>query len=44
MMSDKAAGTTPDRVHMTWTKDKLVQERARNREGMGIKDIFSMKP
>nr|XP_046264755.1 solute carrier family 12 member 7-like isoform X2 [Scatophagus argus] len=43
-MTDKAAGATPDRVHMTWTKDKLVQERNRHREGMGVKDMFNMKP
>ncbi|XP_070701876.1 solute carrier family 12 member 7-like [Pempheris klunzingeri] len=43
-MNDKAAGATPDRVHMTWTKDKLVNERNRQREGMGVKDMFNMKP
>ncbi|XP_030259786.1 solute carrier family 12 member 7-like isoform X6 [Sparus aurata] len=40
-MNDKAAA--PDRVHMTWTKDKLVHERNRQRE-MGVKDMFNMKP
>ncbi|XP_073347465.1 solute carrier family 12 member 7-like [Pagrus major] len=40
-MNDKAA--PPDRVHMTWTKDKLVHERNRQRE-MGVKDMFNMKP
>ncbi|XP_042284303.1 solute carrier family 12 member 7-like isoform X5 [Thunnus maccoyii] len=43
-MNDKASGATPDRVHMTWTKDKLVNERNRHREGMGIKDVFNMRP
>ncbi|XP_059200344.1 solute carrier family 12 member 7-like [Centropristis striata] len=43
-MNDKAAGAGPDRVHMTWTKDKLVNERNRHREGMGVKDMFNMKP
>lgn len=43
-VNDKAAGATPDRVHMTWTKDKLVQERTRHREGMGVKDMFNMRP
>ncbi|XP_040911035.1 solute carrier family 12 member 7-like isoform X2 [Toxotes jaculatrix] len=43
-MNDKAAGSTPDRVHMTWTKDKLVNERNRHREGMPVKDMFNMKP
>ncbi|KAM9322822.1 solute carrier family 12 member 7-like isoform 2-T2 [Pholidichthys leucotaenia] len=42
--SDKAAGATPDRVHMTWTKDKLLNERNKQREGMGVKDMFNMKP
>uniref|UniRef100_A0A8D3CX98 Solute carrier family 12 member 7-like n=1 Tax=Scophthalmus maximus TaxID=52904 RepID=A0A8D3CX98_SCOMX len=32
--NDKAPGATPDRVHMTWTKDKLVNERNRLRESM----------
>ncbi|KAM9488190.1 solute carrier family 12 member 7 isoform 5-T5 [Clarias gariepinus] len=38
---------TPDRVHMTWTKEKLISERNRNREqnaSMGVRDIFNMKP
>ncbi|XP_026169313.1 solute carrier family 12 member 7-like isoform X2 [Mastacembelus armatus] len=43
-MNDKAAGTTPDRVHMTWTKDKTLNERNRHREGMAVKDMFNMKP
>ncbi|XP_071347801.1 solute carrier family 12 member 7-like isoform X2 [Trachinotus anak] len=42
--NDKAAGATPDRVHMTWTKDKLISERNRQREGMAVKDMFNMKP
>ncbi|XP_068422613.1 solute carrier family 12 member 7-like isoform X2 [Clinocottus analis] len=42
--NDREAGAPPDRVHMTWTKDKLVNERNRHREGMGVKDIFNMKP
>ncbi|XP_044075088.1 solute carrier family 12 member 7-like isoform X2 [Siniperca chuatsi] len=43
-MNDNATGATTDRVHMTWTKDKLVNERNRHREGMGVKDMFNMKP
>uniref|UniRef100_A0A3Q1I902 Solute carrier family 12 member 7a n=1 Tax=Anabas testudineus TaxID=64144 RepID=A0A3Q1I902_ANATE len=43
-MNDKGAATTPDRVHMTWTKDKLVNERNKHREGMAVKDMFNMKP
>ncbi|XP_071756645.1 solute carrier family 12 member 7-like [Centroberyx gerrardi] len=40
-----AKAASPENIHMTWTKDKLVSERARNREGnMGVKDIFNMKP
>ncbi|KAF5899356.1 solute carrier family 12 member 7-like isoform X5, partial [Clarias magur] len=38
---------TADRVHMTWTKEKLISERNRNREqnaSMGVRDIFNMKP
>uniref|UniRef100_A0A8C3B3F6 Solute carrier family 12 member 7a n=1 Tax=Cyclopterus lumpus TaxID=8103 RepID=A0A8C3B3F6_CYCLU len=42
--NDRDAGAPPDRVHMTWTKDKLVNERNRHREGMGVKDIFNMRP
>ncbi|KAK0140582.1 Solute carrier family 12 member 7 [Merluccius polli] len=35
----------PEQVHMTWTKEKLVTERNRTREGgMGVKDLFNMKP
>ncbi|XP_075875744.1 solute carrier family 12 member 7-like isoform X2 [Nelusetta ayraudi] len=44
LTSEKAAGTTPDRVHMTWTKDKLVQEKNKQRESLGVKDVFNMKP
>ncbi|XP_037537487.1 solute carrier family 12 member 7 [Nematolebias whitei] len=43
-MNDKAAGATPDQVHMTWTKDKLLNERNKQREGMAVKDMFNMKP
>ncbi|XP_067330800.1 solute carrier family 12 member 7-like isoform X2 [Channa argus] len=43
-MNDKAGATTPDRVHMTWTKDKLLNERTKQREGMAVKDMFNMKP
>ncbi|XP_074544540.1 solute carrier family 12 member 7-like isoform X2 [Halichoeres trimaculatus] len=42
--SEKAAGAPPDRVHMTWTKDKLMNEKNRHRESMGVKDMFNMKP
>uniref|UniRef100_A0A8C8CDW2 Solute carrier family 12 member 7b n=1 Tax=Oncorhynchus tshawytscha TaxID=74940 RepID=A0A8C8CDW2_ONCTS len=38
--------TGPDRVHMTWTKDKFLSERNRNRSevNMGVRDLFNMKP
>uniref|UniRef100_A0A3B5QV45 Solute carrier family 12 member 7a n=1 Tax=Xiphophorus maculatus TaxID=8083 RepID=A0A3B5QV45_XIPMA len=42
--NDKAAGATPEHVHMTWTKDKLLNERNKHREGMAVKDMFNMKP
>lgn len=29
---------------MTWTKERLSQERSRQREGLGVKDVFNMKP
>uniref|UniRef100_A0AAY5EP84 Solute carrier family 12 member 7a n=1 Tax=Electrophorus electricus TaxID=8005 RepID=A0AAY5EP84_ELEEL len=38
---------TPERVHMTWTKEKFISERTRNREpnaNMPVRDIFNMKP
>ncbi|XP_049602320.1 solute carrier family 12 member 7 isoform X2 [Syngnathus scovelli] len=41
---DKASTDKPDRVHMTWTKDKLINERNKQREGMVVKDMFNMKP
>ncbi|XP_060725644.1 solute carrier family 12 member 7 isoform X1 [Tachysurus vachellii] len=45
-INDKA-DATPDRVHMTWTKEKFIGERNRNREqnaSMAVRDIFNMKP
>ncbi|XP_061588815.1 solute carrier family 12 member 7-like isoform X2 [Cololabis saira] len=42
--NEKAAGSPPDRVHMTWTKDKLLNERNKQREGMAVKDMFNMRP
>ncbi|XP_075339875.1 solute carrier family 12 member 7-like isoform X2 [Odontesthes bonariensis] len=41
--NDKGEVATPDRVHMTWTKDKL-NERNKQREGIPVKDMFNMKP
>lgn len=37
----------PERVHMTWTKEKLLTERNRNREpnaNVAVRDLFNMKP
>ncbi|XP_077364783.1 solute carrier family 12 member 7 isoform X2 [Festucalex cinctus] len=45
-INDKSE-TAPDRVHMTWTKDKLFTERNRNREcnsNVAMRDLFNMKP
>ncbi|XP_060899892.1 solute carrier family 12 member 7-like isoform X2 [Labrus mixtus] len=42
--NEKAAGAPPDKVHMTWTKEKLIHEKNKHREGMGVKDMFNMKP
>uniref|UniRef100_A0A673GTY1 Solute carrier family 12 member 7-like n=1 Tax=Sinocyclocheilus rhinocerous TaxID=307959 RepID=A0A673GTY1_9TELE len=43
-LNDKAMATS-DRVHMTWTKEKLISERNRLREAnMTVRDIFNMKP
>ncbi|XP_033838068.1 solute carrier family 12 member 7-like isoform X1 [Periophthalmus magnuspinnatus] len=43
--SDKTANSLPpDRVHMTWTKEKLFSERAKHKEGMAVKDMFNMRP
>uniref|UniRef100_A0A3B3CQ93 Solute carrier family 12 member 7b n=1 Tax=Oryzias melastigma TaxID=30732 RepID=A0A3B3CQ93_ORYME len=45
-VNDKAEAG-PERVHMTWTKDKLFTERNRNREcnaNVAVRDLFNMKP
>ncbi|XP_042638888.1 solute carrier family 12 member 7 [Orycteropus afer afer] len=40
------APPTPDRVQMTWTKEKLVAEKHKVKDAnmAGFKDIFSLKP
>ncbi|ROL44717.1 Solute carrier family 12 member 7 [Anabarilius grahami] len=45
ILNDKPTPTS-DRVHMTWTKEKLISERNRqHREAnMTVRDIFNMKP
>ncbi|XP_057178070.1 solute carrier family 12 member 7 isoform X7 [Triplophysa rosa] len=45
-LNDKA-DATPERVQMTWTKEKYFTERNRNREAianMAVRDLFNMKP
>ncbi|KAJ0059988.1 hypothetical protein NL108_017742, partial [Boleophthalmus pectinirostris] len=45
VINDKA-DAAPERVHMTWTKDKLFTER-RHREcnaNVAVRDLFNMKP
>uniref|UniRef100_H3AEI0 Solute carrier family 12 member 5 n=3 Tax=Latimeria chalumnae TaxID=7897 RepID=H3AEI0_LATCH len=39
--------TAPDKVHMTWTKDKFTSDKTKSKGSTtpeGIKDIFNMKP
>nr|XP_020145617.1 solute carrier family 12 member 7 isoform X3 [Microcebus murinus]XP_020145618.1 solute carrier family 12 member 7 isoform X3 [Microcebus murinus] len=40
------APPTPDKVQMTWTREKLIAERCKNRDASvsGFKDLFSLKP
>lgn len=40
------APLTPDKVQMTWTKEKLIAEKHRNKDTgtSGFKDLFSLKP
>ncbi|XP_025780854.1 solute carrier family 12 member 7 [Puma concolor] len=40
------APPTPDKVQMTWTKEKLAAEKFKNKEpgASGFKDLFSLKP
>ncbi|KAF4024540.1 hypothetical protein G4228_016353 [Cervus hanglu yarkandensis] len=46
MASRAQVPSTPDRVQMTWTKEKLVAEKHRNKDTTvsGFKDLFSLKP
>ncbi|XP_051871390.1 solute carrier family 12 member 7 isoform X3 [Pristis pectinata] len=37
----------PERVHMTWTKEKIIAEKNKSKESVspeGVRDIFNMKP
>ncbi|XP_054571218.1 solute carrier family 12 member 7 isoform X4 [Eptesicus fuscus] len=40
------APPTPDKVQMTWTKEKLIAEKLKNKDAnmSGFKDLFSLKP
>lgn len=40
------APATPDKVQMTWTKEKLIAEKLKNKDAnmSGFKDLFSLKP
>ncbi|XP_053449521.1 solute carrier family 12 member 7 isoform X3 [Nycticebus coucang] len=40
------APSTPDKVQMTWTREKLIAEKYKNRDASmsGFKDLFSLKP
>ncbi|XP_036918837.1 solute carrier family 12 member 7 isoform X2 [Sturnira hondurensis] len=40
------APPTPDKVQMTWTKEKLIAEKYKNKDNSmsGFKDLFSLKP
>ncbi|XP_008593293.1 PREDICTED: solute carrier family 12 member 7 isoform X2 [Galeopterus variegatus] len=44
--SKTQAPPTPDKVQMTWTKEKLVAEKHRNKDAgvTGLRDLFSLKP
>nr|XP_056718459.1 solute carrier family 12 member 7 isoform X2 [Euleptes europaea] len=46
MVRSLTAVATPEQVQMTWTKEKLISEKHKNKETCmaGYKDIFSMKP
>ncbi|XP_015275440.1 PREDICTED: solute carrier family 12 member 7-like [Gekko japonicus] len=46
MVKSLTAVATPEKVQMTWTKEKFISEKHKNKETCmaGYKDIFSMKP
>ncbi|XP_053253164.1 solute carrier family 12 member 7 isoform X3 [Podarcis raffonei] len=46
MVKSHTAVATPDKIQMTWTKEKLISEKHKNKEAClsSYKDIFSMKP
>eukprot|EP00069_Balaena_mysticetus_P006502 bmy_05111T0 len=46
MAARTQAPSTLDKVQMTWTKEKLVAEKHRNKDASvsGFKDLFSLKP
>ncbi|KAF7240423.1 Solute carrier family 12 member 7 [Varanus komodoensis] len=46
MVKSHTAIATPEKVQMTWTKEKLISEKHKNKETSlaSYKDIFNMKP
>ncbi|XP_053101230.1 solute carrier family 12 member 7 isoform X1 [Hemicordylus capensis] len=46
MVKSHTAVATPEKIQMTWTKEKLISEKHKNKETCltGYKDIFNMKP
>ncbi|XP_063154800.1 solute carrier family 12 member 7 isoform X2 [Candoia aspera] len=46
MVKSQTANAAPEKVQMTWTKEKLISEKHKNKEACmaSYKDIFSMKP
>uniref|UniRef100_A0A8B9G3Y1 Solute carrier family 12 member 7 n=2 Tax=Amazona collaria TaxID=241587 RepID=A0A8B9G3Y1_9PSIT len=45
-VKESVAAAAPEKVHMTWTKEKFVAEKHKNKDSnaSGFKDIFNMKP
>lgn len=45
-VKSSVAAAMPEKVQMTWTKEKFVAEKHKNKDSnvSGFKDIFSMKP
>ncbi|XP_042320323.1 LOW QUALITY PROTEIN: solute carrier family 12 member 7 [Sceloporus undulatus] len=46
MIKSHSALSTPEKIQMTWTKEKLISEKHKNKETStaNYKDIFNMKP
>lgn len=43
---DKSSAATPEKVQMTWTKEKLIAEKHKIKDlnAAGYRDLFNMKP